>query len=241
MQNLRVTRVNQNSAMLHWESTTPYIQVSYGNVTQTVSGDSIQLNNLAPDTRYTVTLTPLADVARPCCARTISFLTDCTPHIGCPDVTDLQSPSTRGYYGTFDHPYDSVGLIDYPPEESDNGFLCRHTVHTDTSETDPRTGNLLRTICPGTLASVRLGNWNIHSEAEALEYFLYIDTNIYALLLLHYAVVLQNPGHSASAQPHFRMEVLNPAGELIDPVCGAADFAASSSLGWNSYGPEELV
>ncbi|MBQ8704002.1 MAG: gliding motility-associated C-terminal domain-containing protein [Bacteroidales bacterium] len=241
VQNLRVTRLSSSSATLHWVSTTPYIQVSYGNTTQTISGDSIRLNNLTPDTRYTVTLTPLADTSRPCCARTISFLTDCLPLLGCPDVTDLHSNSVRGYYGTFDHPYDSVGLIDYPPDVSDNGFLCRHTVHTDTTETDPRTGNLLRTVCPGTQASVRLGNWNIHREAEALEYYLYIDTNIYAILLLHYAVVLQNPGHSASQQPHFRMEVLDPDGELIDPVCGAADFSASSSLGWNSYGPEELV
>ena len=231
VQNLQVTDITHNSATLQWNSTTPYNQVSYDNVEHLINGNYIPLQNLTPNSRYTVSVLPLPDASRPCCARTTSFYTDCIPYIGIPDFTDIYSSSVRGYSGTFVSPYDSIGLVDYP----DNAFRCRHTVHTDTNERDPRTGNLLRTVCPGTRRSVRLGNWDIGAQAEALEYTLSIDTNYYALLLLHYAVVLQNPDHSISAQPHFRMEVLNSDGNLIDPVCGAADFAASSSLGWHEY------
>ena len=231
VQNIQVSNLTHNSATLQRTSTTPYNQVSYGDVVHLINSNNVPLQDLTPNSHYTVSILPLSDVSRPCCARTASFVTDCLPYIGIPDFTEIYSASVRGYYGTFTSPYDSIGLVDYP----DDPFLCRHTIHTDTTETDPRTGNLLRTVCPGTRRSVRLGNWNTGAEAEALEYTLYIDTNYYALLLLHYAVVLQNPDHSMSVQPHFRMEVLDNNGDLIDPVCGAADFAASSSLGWHEY------
>ena len=237
--NLRDTNLMHTSAALQWDDTPGSFLVSYDGVDHITHVNDYFLQDLTPDSDYTVNVISLSDTAIPCCARTIHFRTGCIPHIGCPDFTDLESESVRGYYGTFDNPYQSVGFISNCDEPVD----CRHTIHTDTTETDPRTGDLLRTVRPGTSASVRLGNWNNGKEAEAIEYFLYIDTNIYALLLLHYAVVLQNPNHASSQQPHFRMEVLDNDNNVIDPVCGVADFAASSSLGWNeySYGSESVV
>lgn len=234
IQNLSVSNLMHTSATLVWEGPANSYHVSYGDVTQTVNGHDIDLQNLEPDSEYTVTVIPVSDLSRPCCARTITFRTNCVPIIGCPDVTDLMSSSVRGYYGG---KASQVGIVDYGSES----YLSCHTVHTDTTETDPRTGGLLRTVCPGTRSSVRLGNWGSGAQSESLEYFLYIDTNYYALLLLRYAVVLQNPGHDYQEQPHFRLEILDSDGNIIDPLCGMADFSASASLGWNGNATEQNV
>ena len=71
----------------------------------------------------------------------------------------------------------------------------RHTIHYDIYETDPRTDGNLRTVPEGEIASIRLGNWNIGSEAECIEYQYTVDTTDNAILLLKYAAVLQDPGH----------------------------------------------
>ena len=235
--NFSISDITHNSANVQWQGQSSYYQVRVGDEVRTVNGNNTHLQNLAPNSRQTISVLPNSDLDRPCCARSLSFYTDCTPYVGNPNFTNLQSTSVRGYYGFFNNPLQSIGLIYYP----DDPMLSRHSVLTNTTETDPRTGNQLLTVCPGFSSSVRLGNWNFGTEAEALEYVLLIDTNIYALLLLHYAVVLQNPGHGVSEQPHFRMEVLDYDGNLIDPVCGAADFAASSSLGWHENASNELV
>ena len=235
--NFHVSDITHNSATVQWDGQSSYYQVRRDDEVRTVNGNNTHLQNLAPNSEQTISILPNSDLDRPCCARSISFYTDCTPYIGIPDFANLESASVRGYSGYFNNPLQSIGLV-YNPNDP---MISRHSVLTDTTATDPRTGNQLRTVCPGFRSSVRLGNWNSGSEAEALEYVLRIDTNIYALLLLHYAVVLQNPDHSPADQPHFRMEVLDYDGNLIDPVCGAADFAASSSLGWHEYSPEFVV
>ena len=230
LDSIYVTNLSHNSALLHWNDPSSSAKVSYGNVEYTVTGNEFYLQNLEPDSVYTVSVLPQSDFARRCCAKSISFRTGCIPYVGIPDFTNLQSVSVRGYYGYTSDPYSNVGIIDYGSDQ----MASRHTVHTDTNETDFFTEGGLHTVCPGTRASVRLGNSDTRSEAEALEYFLYIDTNIYAFLLLHYAVVLQNPSeHSITEQPRFRMEVLDSDGNLIDPLCGVADFSANASLGWN--------
>ena len=233
VQNIHLSHLTHYDAVVKWEGQTSYYQVSYGNTTQVILGDSIHLTNLEPDSQYTVSILPLPDQSRPCCSRTLTFRTDCIPYSGCPDFTNLHNGSVRGYYGTFAYPYDSVGFVETPN-------IGRHLVFNDTTETDPHTGGQLRTVCPGTRASVRLGNSLSGSEAEAIEYFLAIDTNLYALLLLHYAVVLQNPNHSSSEQPRFRMEILDSENNVIDPICGTVDFIAGNGLGWNEYGVDYI-
>lgn len=225
-----VSDLTATSAQVRWDSTAAAYVVRLGDQSDTLVGHSIALSNLQPDHDYTLSIQPLALAAVTCCSRSITFRTNCTPHIGCIDLTDLGSGAVRGYYTHRDEPT-QTGIVDH----GSSSMLSHHTIHTDTNETDPRTGGLLRTVCPGTQASVRLGNWGVNAQSEALEYFLDIDTNHYALLLLHYAVVLQNPNHAVEEQPHFRMEVLDADGNIIDPLCGVADFSASNTLDWNSY------
>ena len=147
----------------------------------------------------------------------------------CIDFSDWANPNIICTYGTFDNPYATIGVVD-------NGYSqmsSRHTVHY-IDELDPRTDNRLHTVPPCELYSVRLGNWNTNYEAESISYDFLVDTTVADILLLKYAAVLEEPGHDPSEQPRFTFELLNQNNQQIDPVCGAADFIASTSLGWNT-------
>ena len=220
-------------ADIYWTGTaTDSVIVDCGPIHHVMTGSHAHLMGLEPNTRYLASIIAVADSEHSCCADTISFYTDYLPYTGNPNMTDLSTSYARCYYGTFQNPYLNTGRIDYGPDELNS----RHTVHTDTAETDPRTGGLLHTVCPGTTASVRLGNAHTGAQAEAIAYKLHIDTLIYSILLLHYAAVLENPNHTPNIQPRFRLEILDSTDQMIDNVCGMADFIANSSLGWNVFG-----
>ncbi len=170
------------------------------------------------------------------CADSILFINMETAG-NCMNYTDLYSTDVTATYGTFKLPYLFNGLFD-------RGYLdiySRHTVHLDTSERDLRTGDALRTIPKGEAASVRLGNWDIGAQAESLTYRYEVDTNIYDLMYLQYAVVLEDPDHTPEDQPRFTLEILNENNQLIDSICGFADFIASNSLGWNSVSGTNII
>lgn len=93
-------------------------------------------------------------------------------------------------------PYDNVGVVDMGPESIES----RHTLHVDPTEVDPRTDSLLKTVPDGALASVRLGNWHYMGEAESITYEIHVDSTNQGILIVKYAVVLENPGTSHSRQ-----------------------------------------
>lgn len=226
-----IGRLTHNSATVVWNSGGQSSEIVLNGNHFYGWSDSIHITGLEPNTIYTVDACAQSDSDKPCCHTSLTFITNPEPIIGCPDLTDLQAYYVRGTYGGAGNPYANIGIIDtgYTP------FFYRHHVCTDTNERDPRTGNQLRTVYPGATSSVRLGNPRPFAQGEALSYSLHIDTSYYSLLLLHYAAVLENPGHSSSRQPRFRLEIVDANQQLIDPVCGVADFYASSDLGWNSY------
>ncbi len=158
---------------------------------------------------------------------------------GCIDPTNLTAEYTTCTYGSYSNPRSRMGVVNYGNQSA----LSRHTVHYDTTERDPRTGGLLRTVPEGAVASVRLGNWtsnNSNPEAESVTYSLFVDPSSFDLLILKYAAVLQDPEHSAAQQPRFSIEILNEYNELIDSRCGAADFIANANLGWNEAANDVL-
>lgn len=139
-------------------------------------------------------------------------------------------------YGSYKDPYLNVGIVDTSLAGVDSKFW-RHTVNWDPFEYDPRTGNQLKIVPEDEVASIRLGNWNLGSEGESLSFFYTVDAENAAILLLKYAVVLEDPNHGQADQPRFTLEILDQYGQLIDPTCGAADFYADSHRqGWNIYG-----
>ena len=117
----------------------------------------------------------------------------------------------------------------------------RHTVHTDTSERDPRTGYLLRTVPEGFCSSVRLGNWLCGGEQESVYYTIDVDTNDFDLLILRYALVEQQPNHDPWDQPHFDLNITTPTGVGISP-CYHGNFVSGDLSGWNTVpGPDEVL
>lgn len=156
----------------------------------------------------------------------ISF---CVPEVNsCIDFSDLNNSNITCTYGFFSNPYMSVGVIDHGETDRDS----RHTIHR-IQALDPRTDFGLQVIPPCELYSVRLGNWDTGAEAESISYDFFVDTNVADLLLLKYAAVLEDPAHTPSEQPRFTFEILNASGQLVDSVCGSADFIANPALGWN--------
>lgn len=115
----------------------------------------------------------------------------------------------------------------------------RHTVHYDLNERDPNTEGYLRTVPDGEVASVRLGNWNTGGEAERIEYKYTVDASTSAVLILKYAVVLQDPEHNEIWQPKFELEILKNGKPISSKGCGEAKFTAGANTsekdGWHKF------
>lgn len=150
-------------------------------------------------------------------------------HAQCIDFTNLNSPYVTAYYGTYNNPRAHTGVVDY----GSNSISSRHTVNTNTSQYDARTNNQLRVIPQGYTASVRLGNWGVNCQAESIVYDYTVDTSEFDMLILKYAVVLEDPDHFSSIQPKFQFQVTDSIGGAINSLCYSATFIANSALGWN--------
>jgi len=112
------------------------------------------------------------------------------------------------------------------------------------------TNNFYDEYCPhipkvpaGFAYSAKLGNANAGAEMEALEYTLRVDSNN-SLLILHFAFVLQNPGHSITEQPRFTMTLKDSLGRPLGLPCSDVNFPAVSddpSLACNVTGSSGFV
>ncbi|MFA7081407.1 MAG: gliding motility-associated C-terminal domain-containing protein [Bacteroidales bacterium] len=196
----------------------------------TVNTNSVTLTNLSPASKYDVRIHSLCDSLVSTCSSKINVITNISGIDNCMSFTNLQDTNFTPYTGTYTNPHQNFGLIGYGYKNQHS----RHTVHYDTTEFDPRTDSLLRTVPLGEEASVRLGNWLPGAQGESFTYAYDVDTNVFDLMYLRYAVVMENPGHTMENQPRFTLEILNDNDSLIDPVCGFADFFASDSLGWHT-------
>lgn len=127
--------------------------------------------------------------------------------------------------------------VDFGPQD----IRSHHTTHFDLTEVDPRTVmknsrgdtvHCLKTVPEGEFGSVRLGNWNTGSEYESITFRYTVENNSNAVLLIHYAMVLENPNHTAQDQPRFTLDVLNESGMSIDTKCASVDFHAPTEQEW---------
>ena len=106
----------------------------------------------------------------------------------CPDFTNLNGSNVTCQYGMFEDPFQYTGIAS-----------GRHTVISQQGS-DPNTGHQLPFLPPGENRVVRLGNEQVGKQAEAITYQFTVNPD-YAILLLKFAVVLEDPGHPAPAQP----------------------------------------
>ena len=112
----------------------------------------------------------------------------------CIDLTDLTAPYIHCTYGFFSNPYANDGIAS-----------GRHTVITQQAIDSLTCSYMcvlhLDKIPPNETYSVKLGNSDVGARAESIAVDITIDTNIFDLLVLKYAAVLQDPGHEPSGQP----------------------------------------
>ena len=196
------------------------------------------IEGLEENTSYIITVYTLCNDGGLSCG-TEEWIT--TTFENCLDFTNLIGPKTYLTWGDYDNPQADLHMSNYrlgdeSVEDGSNDWFWgsdRHVVKNDTTEMDWRTNWLLRCVPEGELASVRLGNDNINREAESISYEYTVDTLDKDMIVLKYAVVMQDPGHTRENQPRFTLEILDENNQVIDTTCCFADFYAAGDLGWN--------
>jgi hypothetical protein len=140
----------------------------------------------------------------------------------CPDFTSLSGSSVEAYTGNTSNPFASLGVVS-----------GRHTVITAQGD-DPNTGGALKLLPPGESRVIKLGNEQTGAEAEALVYRFTVDKDN-AVLLLKFAVVLEDPNHDIMAQPRFVVRVTDSDGNLTEE-CAEYDVRAGADIpGFQTY------
>ncbi len=109
----------------------------------------------------------------------------------------------------------------------------RHTITTGTA-TDPYGG--FPVVAPASgQKSLKLGNSSTGSQAERARYYIRVpqDANNYSLIM-RYAVVFQDGGHTAAEQPRFDVSAVDSV--TNQPInCAQFSFVANSSLPGFTY------
>ncbi len=134
----------------------------------------------------------------------------------CPDFTDIEASYVEAFTGNTNNPFATPGVV-----------TGRHTVIT-TQGTDPNTGGALQFLPPGESSVVKLGNEQVGAEAEALTYRFMVDKDN-PVLLVKFAVVLEDPGHPHIAQPRFVIRITDKNGNLIED-CAEYDVSARPDI-----------
>lgn len=231
--NIRAELMTDTTCRIRWDDHSSATQWTfwYGPDRQhmdsiSTSTPSVHLDSLLSGSLYQVFITNNAIE----CIDTTWF-EFCAGGDQCIDYSNLYSCHTLCRYGDVNDPDANQGPVDFGPDS----IYSRHTIMSDTSHRDPRTGYQLRAVPSGYDHSVRLGNWNIGGEAESITYDYIVDTNKADILLLRYAAVLENPDHHPDDQPRFQFSIVDEYDQPIMPQCYSADFISSQALGWNTF------
>jgi hypothetical protein len=101
----------------------------------------------------------------------------------------------------------------------------RHTI-TSGIATDTNTCNVVPIVAPGSTHSARLGNNDVNAEAEGLSYNFTV-TPTSNLITYQYAVVFEDPGHTAVQQPRFEASIVRANGTVVS----CTQFIATAASG----------
>jgi len=150
------------------------------------------------------------------------------------NVVFAQCPENIGFdFGDFTNWQGLTGKIDATGTitMNSNGIVTgRHTIFfAKDKQIDPY-GKFLIASPNGSSSCVRLGDSNTGAQAEQLTYTFTVPANNpdYSLIY-YYAVVFQNPNHTAAQQPRFTANVFDvTSNQYIS--CGSFNFEASAGL-----------
>lgn len=190
---------------------------------------SYTVDGLSPHTYYHFRMLVLCDGTTPACSDVSA--TYFTTIDGCIDFIDFYEDGINMTNGTYTNPLQSITYGD-----------GRHQVILDTTMCDPLTNGQLRMVPPREEVSFRLGDENVGAQGETVSFDYLVDTLDKDMLLIKYAVVLQNPNHNSTNQPHFTLEILDQQNVVVDTQCCYADFfAAGGMTGWNSVPGSNII
>ena len=138
----------------------------------------------------------------------------------CPDFMDLYSDHAAGTYGPIDGTLTNTTMSD--------GIAPGHHTLITQQGTDPHTGGQLPLLPDGENAVIRLGCEQAGGETESLTYTFIVDPDN-PILLLKYAVVLEDPSHELPMQPRFLIRMLDTNDNLLND-CMEYDVVSSSDV-----------
>lgn len=134
--------------------------------------------------------------------------------------------------GTFDDWEAETGLYSISGySQTGTGIVNdRHTLFYAGSGNDPYTG--IPMVRPGSLYSVRLGNYDVGAQSEMLtNKFVVTEEN--QDFMFHYAIILQNPfDHEENEKPRFRVQMFNQTGpsSWAEISCAQLDITSGTTL-----------
>ena len=83
--------------------------------------------------------------------------------------------------------------------------------------------NKLKKVPESYSFSCRVGNDSTGSQVDGIEYEMLVDSNN-SLLILSYAWVMENPGHSLADQPQYKMTLKDSLGNVLNTPCQFIHF-----------------
>ena len=241
--NIQNSAITSNSAHITWSDSsaatawTLMYGMSEGNLDQsmTVTTTEATLTGLQSNRPYYIRIYNNAGTTQALtgyCTANSMIITKGSEDVpeGClGDFTDLASENVICTYGYYDTPDANYGVQ-----------ANRHTVQTDMDGHDPIIGDSLLLIPAGMEHSVRLGNSSAGNEAESVIYRFRVNAAQSDMLLLRYAVVMQNPSHSKDHQPRMLFQILRENGSELNDTCYEAEFVSSKLLNgespWHDHG-----
>jgi hypothetical protein len=232
-----------DNSSLSWSgSATEYDVVMYNAHTETTStyygirGNSLKLNGMSDEGMYHFYIRSACDAN---CHSKWVFTSKFVWLKGarCIDMFDLtpdNSGAAKCFSGSTENIKLDIGQVDFGYQDEQS----LHTIHYVQDERDPRTGNQLKTIPDGEIASIRLGGlWlSDGNKSSTVEYEYSVEAGVSDLLELKYATILEYADyHAENDEARFKLEVLSN-GVPVD-ACGQRDFKAGfgETGSWHRY------
>ena len=155
-------------------------------------------------------------------------------NISCPNLDFSQGNFTNWLCRTSTSQYRPSTAYNDLIWSGTNPVATRHTIMTNIYGYDSNTCNgnpnsRLSLIPNGFMYSARIGNDSSGSQVDAIVYQMTVDSSN-ALLLMHFAVVFQDPGHSADQQPYFEIRIQDSLGNLFNIPCNRYILACGAGL-----------
>jgi len=119
------------------------------------------------------------------------------------------------------------------------GIDTNQHVITSGTFTDPHSNGIINVVAPGSLFSARLGNDSGSAESEILDYTFTVPADS-LLLILRFAVILENANHPPVKQPRFGYEITGTS-PLLEGCLAEQVVAGDAGYDFVNLGTYQLL